>query len=129
MYFKRLLAVGIAIIADQLFWEIQKCLWTAVPQTLNVSVTPNAITNGENTISIQINNLPTNQEAPSLFNERRRRYSTLTINDRAVHFYFTPYTSGVVDVTVTTNNFRPFETTIPVSVNPKAVLHISDVVF
>ena len=105
-------------------------VWTAVPQTLNVSVTPNAITNGENTISIQINNLPTNQEALVCLMKEGEGYSTLTINDRAVHsFTFTPYTSGVVDVTVTTNNFRPFETTIPVSVNPKAVLHISDVVF
>lgn len=105
-------------------------VWTAVPQTLNVSVTPNTITNGENTISIQINNLPVNQEALVCLMKEGEGYSTLTINDRAVHsFTFTPYTSGVVDVTVTTNNFRPFETTIPVSVSPKAVLHISDLVF
>jgi len=105
-------------------------VWTAVPQTLNVSVTPNAITNGENTISIQINNLPVNQEALVCLMKEGEGYSTLTINDRAVHsFTFTPYTSGVVDVTVTTNNFRPFETTIPVSVSSKAVLHISDLVF
>lgn len=105
-------------------------VWTAVPQTLNVSVTPNTITNGENTISIQINNLPANQEALVCLMKEGEGYSTLTINDRAVHsFTFTPYTSGVVDVTVTTNNFRPFETTIPVSVSPKAVLHISDLVF
>ena len=105
-------------------------VWTAVPQTLNVSVTPNTISNGENTISIQINNLPANQEALVCLMKEGEGYSTLTINDRAVHsFTFTPYTSGVVDVTVTTNNFRPFETTIPVSVSPKAVLHISDLVF
>lgn len=105
-------------------------VWTAVPQALNVSVTPNAITNGENTISIQINNLPVNQEALVCLMKEGEGYSTLTINDRAVHsFTFTPYTSGVVDVTVTTNNFRPFETTIPVSVSSKAVLHISDLVF
>ena len=105
-------------------------VWTAVPQTLNVSVTPNTITNGENTISIQINNLPANQEALVCLMKEGEGYSTLTINDRAVHsFTFTPYTSGVADVTVTTNNFRPFETTIPVSVSPKALLHISDLVF
>lgn len=102
-------------------------VWTAVPQTLNVSVTPNAITNGENTISIQINNLPANQEALVCLMKEGEGYSTLTVNDRAVHsFTFTPYTSGAVDVTVTANNFRPFETTIPVSVSPDAVLHVSD---
>lgn len=105
-------------------------VWTAVPQTLNVSVTPNAITNGVNTISIQINNLPANQEALVCLMKEGEGYSTLTINDRAVHtFTFTPYSSGVVDVTVTTNNFRPFETTIPVSVSPNAVLHISDLAY
>ena len=113
-----------------LLGDPEMSVWTAVPQTLNVSVTPNTITNGENTISIQINNLPVNQEALVCLMKEGEGYSTLTINDRAVHsFTFTPYTSGVVDVTVTTNNFRPFETTIPVSVSPKAVLHISDLVF
>ena len=46
-----------------LLGDPEMSVWTAVPQTLNVSVTPNTITNGENTISIQINNLPVNQEA------------------------------------------------------------------
>lgn len=105
-------------------------VWTAVPQTFNVSVTPNTIANGENTISIQINNLPVNQKALICLMKEGEGYSTLTVSDRAVHtFAFTPYTSGVINVTITSNNFRPYEAVIPVSVSPKAVLHISDLIF
>lgn len=101
-------------------------VWTATPQNLKVMVSPNQITNGPTTISVQVTNLPAGQQALICLRKGEEGYATLTVSDTKVHnFQFTPRTSGYLEVTVTAHNFRPFEKNISVSTNYDPSIHIS----
>lgn len=105
-------------------------VWTKAPQNLNVSVSPKVIQSGKNLITVQVKNLPANQQAMICLMKGEEGYATLLVQDTQPHnFTFTPRTSGVLDVTVTAHNFRPYETTIPVQANENAAVYISDLVF
>ena len=112
-----------------LFGDPEMQVWTGVPQELHVSITPSAIKNGNTTLSVTINNLPNTQLATVCLQKADEVYVVQTMQNGTQIFAISPKTAGMLEVTITAHNFRPFETTIPVSVNPKAVLHISDVVF
>lgn len=95
-------------------------IWTATPQNLNVSVTTSQEGPGNYTITVQINNLPSGQDALVCLMKGTEYYATCTIEDTLPHsFKLTSKSIGNVDVTVTAHNFRPYETTIPTNVSPQ----------
>ena len=104
-------------------------VWTGVPQNLNVSVTPSSIQNGSATITVTINNLPNSQTAMVCLQKGDEVYTVRTMQNGTQAFTISPKTTGVVDVTITSHNFRPFETTIPVGISPNAVLRVSDLTY
>jgi len=112
-----------------LFGDPEMQVWTGIPQELHVSITPSAIKNGNTTLSVTIDNLPNTQLATVCLRKADEVYAVRTMQNGTQTFAISPKTAGMLEVTVTAHNFRPFETTIPVSVSSKAVLHISDLVF
>lgn len=109
-----------------LFGDPEMQVWTGVPQDLHVSITPNSIKNGNATVSVTIDNLPNTQLATVCLRKTDEVYVVKTIQNGTQSFVVSPKTTGVIEVTVTSHNFRPFEATIPVGISPDAVLHISD---
>ena len=95
-------------------------IWTDIPQTLNVSVSPEyTVAHHEETteVSVQVNNLPIGKSATVCIMKDTEIYTIARISDTEVHtFYFQPLTGGNITVTVTAKNFKPFEATIPVQV-------------
>lgn len=103
-------------------------VWSAVPQKLEVNVTPTQIEAGTNTITVQITNLPAGEEATVCLMKDAEAYTVLTINDTKPHsFTFNPKTSGEMKVTVTARNFLPLEKTVPVSVNSGNLLSVGQI--
>ena len=112
-----------------LFGDPEMQVWTGIPQNLNVSVTPSSIQNGSAIITVTINNLPNSQTATVCLQKGDEVYTVRTVQNGTQAFTISPKTTGVVDVTITSHNFRPFETTIPVGISPNAVLHVSDLMY
>ena len=112
-----------------LFGDPEMQVWTGTPQNLNVSVTPSSIQNGSATITVTINNLPNSQTAMVCLQKGDEVYTVRTMQNGTQAFTISPKTTGVVDVTITSHNFRPFEMTIPVGISPTAVLHVSDLTY
>lgn len=112
-----------------LFGDPEMQVWTGVPQNLNVSITPSSIQNGSATITVTINNLPDSQTAMVCLQKGDEVYTVRTMQNGTQSFTISPKTTGVVDVTITSHNFRPFETTIPVGISPNAVLHVSNLTY
>ncbi|MFR2070820.1 MAG: C25 family cysteine peptidase [Bacteroides nordii] len=112
-----------------LFGDPEMQVWTGIPQNLNVSVTPSSIQNGSATITVTINNLPNSQTAMVCLQKGDEVYTVRTMQNGTQSFTISPKTTGVVDVTITSHNFRPFEMTIPVGISPTAVLHVSDLTY
>lgn len=112
-----------------LFGDPEMQVWTGVPQNLNVSVTPSSIQNGSAIITVTINNLPNSQTATVCLRKGDEVYTVRTVQNGTQAFTISPKTTGVVDVTITSHNFRPFETTIPVGISPNAVLHVSNLTY
>lgn len=112
-----------------LFGDPEMQVWTGIPQSLNVSITPSSIQNGSATIIVTINNLPNSQAATVCLQKGDEVYTVQTMQNGTQSFVVTPKTTGVMEVTITSHNFRPFETTIPVGVSPNAVLHVSDLTY
>lgn len=101
-------------------------VWSAVPQTLDVKVSPQKVVAGKNTITVQIANLPAGEEALVCLMKDTEAYTTVTISDTEVHsFSFTPKTTGEIKVTVTARNFFPVERTIPVTINTGNMLSVA----
>lgn len=103
-------------------------VWSAVPQELEVNVTPTQIEAGTNTITVQISNLPAGEEATVCLMKDAEAYTVVTVNDTKPHsFTFTPKTSGEMTVTVTARNFIPFEKSIPVSRPEENLITIAEI--
>lgn len=103
-------------------------VWSAVPQKLEVNVTPTQIEAGTNTITVQITNLPAGEEATVCLMKDAEAYTVVTVNDTKPHsFTFTPKTAGEMKVTVTARNFLPLEKTVPVSVNSGNLLSVGQI--
>ena len=103
-------------------------VWSAVPQKLEVNVTPTQIEAGTNTITVQITNLLAGEEATVCLMKDAEAYAVVTINDTKPHsFTFSPKTSGEMKVTVTARNFLPLEKTVPVSVNSGNLLSVGQI--
>lgn len=103
-------------------------VWSAVPQKLEVNVTPTQIEAGTNTITVQITNLPAGEEATVCLMKDAEAYTVVTINDTKPHsFTFSPKTSGEMKVTVTARNFIPFEKSILVSRPTENLITIAEI--
>lgn len=103
-------------------------VWSAVPQKLEVNVTPTQIAAGTNTITVQITNLPAGEEATVCLMKDAEAYAVVTINDTKPHsFTFNPKTSGEMKVTVTARNYIPFEKSIPVSRPEENLITIAEI--
>lgn len=103
-------------------------VWSAVPQKLEVYVTPTQIAAGTNTITVQITNLPAGEEATVCLMKDAEAYAVVTINDTKPHsFTFNPKTSGEMKVTVTARNYIPFEKSIPVSRPEENLITIAEI--
>lgn len=115
-------------------------IFTDNPQTLNVSVSPTATTLGEQTITVTIQNLPSDYGTPSIVNYQQTALicvqkgtevydsKVVTANGSYV-MHITPDSSGPINVTVTAHNFTPFETSIMANQTTAPNLFVSDVVF
>jgi hypothetical protein len=105
-------------------------VWTNTPQTLNVSVSPTTVVSGENTIVVTINNLPAGKTATICLQKGDEGYATQTVSaNGSYNFTFTPHTSGQINVTVTSHNFKPYESTITVNTNQNQNIFITDLSF
>ena len=105
-------------------------IWTNRPQNLSVSVTPTTVVSGESTISVTINNLPSGKLATICLQKGTEGYATRIVNSNGTYnFTFTPHTSGQINVTVTAHNFKPYESTIPVSTNQNQNIYIYSLTF
>lgn len=103
-------------------------VWSAVPQKLEVYVTPTQIAAGTNTITVQITNLPAGEEATVCLMKDAEAYTVVTINDTKPHsFTFNPKTSGEMKVTVTARNYIPFEKSIPISRPEENLITIAEI--
>lgn len=103
-------------------------VWSAVPQKLEVYVTPTQIAAGTNTITVQITNLPAGEEATVCLMKDAEAYAVVTTNDTKPHsFTFNPKTSGEMKVTVTARNYIPFEKSIPVSRPEENLITIAEI--
>lgn len=91
-------------------------VWSSIPKDLDVTVTPESLVAGENSVTIQINNLPAGEKAIVCLMKDVEAYSVFTIADSLPHsFSFTPMSEGEMSVTITARNYRPLEISIPVA--------------
>ena len=103
-------------------------VWSAVPQTLQVNVSPTQMESGTNNIMVQVANLPAGEEATVCLMKDAEAYTVVTVNDTRPHsFSFSPKTAGEITVTVTARNFLPFEKAVPVSANHGNLLSIGQI--
>ena len=109
-------------------------IWTKTPDDLVVSVDPPTVYTGENIINVTINNLAAGIDALVCLQKADEVYGVETVtgtgNPVTVPFNCTPDTDeGNITVTVTAKNYIPYETVIPVTINPGTHLYISGMNF
>lgn len=103
-------------------------VWSGIPQSLDVSITPTQIIAGENQICIKINNLPIEETANVCIMKEGEAYLSTFISDTTTHiFTYTPKLSGEIKVTITARNFYPYIKAIPVIKNNSNLLSISHI--
>lgn len=91
-------------------------LWTRKPTDLLVNVSPSTLSNKTDTIWVSISGIPWNQQAMICLKKDDEGYATRIVDSDGLYmFSFTPYTSGKIDVTVTSQNCRPYETQLTVN--------------
>ncbi|MCD4663644.1 MAG: hypothetical protein K8R68_00135 [Bacteroidales bacterium] len=108
-------------------------VWSSTPIEFDIVVNPSTITNGENEITVTINNLEPNVTATVCLQKEDEAYCYQSIpnlysEDSAI-FTFTPDTPGEVDVTITAHNYLPYEDTIPVNLTGGSHLYITEKIF
>jgi len=105
-------------------------VWTNAPDTLQVSVTPQAVLLGEQNVNVKIDSLPVGQKALVCIRKGTEVYFTSSISDTTMHTYTViPETEGEIDVTVTVHNFIPYEATIGVNETTAPHLFVKSVDF
>lgn len=91
-------------------------VWTNTPQNLQVSVSPQPLVTGENTVTVTINSVfPAGEGATICLQKGEEIYAVKSSAQTGSHtFTVTPHTMGMMYVTVTAHNFIPYESTVPV---------------
>jgi len=91
-------------------------VWTDNPDTLNVTLNPAAIILGEQTVTVTVSNLPTGQSAMICLQKGDEVYiSSLVTANGTYNFTVNTDTPGTIDVTVTSQDFTPYEGVIYVN--------------
>ena len=103
--------------AFHLFGDPEMQVWTDIPNTLNVSITPESLQTGNNTITVVINGLPQNDVAKICIQKKEELYIVDQLTNGSHTINVPVQTLGVVNVTVTAHNFRPVERDIQVLQN------------
>ncbi|MCK4678989.1 MAG: hypothetical protein KAT48_12715 [Bacteroidales bacterium] len=107
-------------------------IWTNTPEYLVVSVDPSIVYTGENIINVTINNLADGIDALVCLQKVGEVYGRVTVtgtgNPISIPFNCTPDTDeGNITVTITAKNYIPYETLIPVTINPGSHLYASNI--
>lgn len=89
-------------------------VWTSTPQTLQVNKVATRIpATGEYTISVTIPNLPAGRKALVCLQKGDEIYERHFINNTQANVYTVkPQTTGAMNITVTSHNFKPYETSL-----------------
>ena len=105
-------------------------VWTDNPNTLNVSITPESIQTGNNTITVVINGLPQNDVAKICIQKKDELYIVDQLTNGSHTINVPVQTLGVVNVTVTAHNFRPVERDIQVLQNgSEPAIAVEDLIY
>ncbi len=110
-----------------LLGDPEMSIWTAAPQTLTVSH-PTTVQIGAGNFTVTISNLPAGRDALICLKKGVEDYAvnTVTGTGGAVNatFLFTPDTPGDLSITVTAENFIPYEATTSVTSTSGANLYM-----
>jgi hypothetical protein len=105
-------------------------VWTNIPQTLAVNVSPAAVQIGDHSISVQISNLPSGGNALICIQKGTEVYETKTVSANGIYTIpFTVETQGTIHVTVTAHDFFPVEETVQANTSTAPNPYISSVNF
>lgn len=86
-------------------------VWTTTPQILaaSASLSTSIAANGERTINITINGLASGKKARVCLQKTDECYETREVTNGSHSFSFLPHTSGSVNITITAQNYIPWE--------------------
>jgi hypothetical protein len=116
-----------------LLGDPQMQVWTNVPQALTVTGIPAAILLGNQSITVNISNLPAGVKAVTCIQKGTEVFTTEAVTGTGssinLPMNFTVDTPGSVNVTVTAHNFFPYETTMTANQTTAPNVYISDVDF
>jgi len=116
--------------SHNLYGDPEMPIWTNNPQNLNVSVSPTATLLGEVTVAVTISNLPSGDTAMICVQKGEEGYARdFAPSNGTYYFQITPNTPGEITITVTAQNFTPFETSINANATAAPNLFISNVAF
>lgn len=105
-------------------------VWTDVPQALNCTTSVSAILLSEQQLGVTISNLPLGQKAYICIQKDTEIYTTQEVSTNGT--YNIPIkvnTPGAINVTVTSHNFFPYETTVYANQSITPNLYVSSVDF
>ena len=129
-YFKKALDGFAKNCAFHLFGDPEMQVWTDIPNTLNVSITPESLQTGNNTITVVINGLPQNDAARICIQKKDELYIVDQLTNGSHTINVPVQTLGVVNVTVTAHNFRPVERDIQVLQNgSEPAIAVEDLIY
>lgn len=103
-------------------------IWSDTPKPMDVSITPNQISNGIHNINVQIKNLPEDKKATVCIMKDGELYISTLIADTLSHsFQYIPKSSGEIKITITASNFYPYEHVLPININEGNSLSLSHI--
>jgi len=113
-----------------LFGDPEMPVWTNTPQHLIVSVSPAVITNGMNQITVTVSNLVQGYPGRITLMNGKDYYATMEISENGSYTFDACFNqSGPeenLEVTVTSQNFYPFETSFPIQATTGAYAFVSE---
>lgn len=105
-------------------------IWTSNPKQLGVSVNPAAVLLGNVTLFVTIDSLVSGESALVCIQKGQEVYEVMTISSNGTYtFQLFIDTPGAIDVTVTANNYTPFETAVYANATTAPVVYVHDVFY
>jgi len=106
-------------------------IWTNVPQTLNVTISPTSIQTGQRSLNVTVSNLnlPAGENVLICLQKGTEIYETKAVSVNGTYTIpFTVETTGTMNVTVTGHNFFPVEKTVQItsSTTPNPIISSVD---
>ena len=110
-----------------LFGDPEANIWTKSPSQLGVAVTPGTLVNGNNTIVVSVNNLQSGDAAQICIWKETEIYITEPVTSNGNYtFNISPEKEGSVWVTVTGQNYIPYQESLTVNLSQDRNLYIED---